>query len=134
MPYPREIQNAYVLTRNQARRRLMFEQRTNLNCTYCGLPLESLETCELHHRDPKQKISHRIWANRWEFIRAECAKCDWLHTACHRKLHADLMRLPDVHGTDRTYRRGCRCQACKIAHHHGPQAAADYLAMPLAAD
>jgi hypothetical protein len=57
-------------------------------CKRCG----STQKLELHHRDPAEKVSHRIWS--WAPARrdAELAKCDvlcrWCHNQAHRELHA----------------------------------------------
>lgn len=79
-------------------------------CAKCG----STEDIEIHHRDPAQKVSHRIWAWRPEQIVEELAKCDTLCARCHAQHHAALRRSPC--GTHMSYRRGCRCEACKKGH------------------
>jgi hypothetical protein len=48
-------------------------------CSECG----SWENLELHHLDPTQKVSHRVWS--WSLARrtAELAKCTSLCRTCH---------------------------------------------------
>jgi 5-methylcytosine-specific restriction endonuclease McrA len=48
-------------------------------CTDCG----ATERLEFHHRDPAEKISHRIYSWAWPKIEAELAKCELLCSACH---------------------------------------------------
>lgn len=49
-------------------------------CARCG----STENLVLDHRDPKLKVSHRIWSWCRERREAELAKCQALCRYCHR--------------------------------------------------
>lgn len=89
-----------------ARRRA--EWLTGKCCVDCG----STENLELHHRDPGQKTTHRIWSWSEERRLAETAKCDLLCNACHNGRHGKVA----AHGGERRYRRGCRCDACLDGH------------------
>lgn len=66
----------------------------------------------MHHRDPADKVSHRIWT--WTAARrdAELAKCEPICKGCHVAIHALLHRKPHGMGG---YRRGCRCDVCRAA-------------------
>jgi hypothetical protein len=48
-------------------------------CEACG----GLGPFEFHHRDPSQKLSHRIWSWAKTRLEAELAKCDMLCLPCH---------------------------------------------------
>lgn len=52
-------------------------------CAMCG----GDRSLEFHHRNPDEKISHRIWS--WSTVRleAELAKCDVLCRSCHFDWH-----------------------------------------------
>lgn len=78
-------------------------------CIQCG----SWENLELHHKDPKQKVSHRIWSWSEERRLKELEKCVVLCIKCHGKT-----RKKDIpHGTNCGYNRHkCRCTICKKAH------------------
>lgn len=77
MPYAdpaaqREYQRQWLA----ARRAKWFEGKS---CIDCG----AVDDLELDHRDPAQKVSHRIWSWSWERIEAEAAKCDVRCRDCH---------------------------------------------------
>lgn len=81
-------------------------------CQKCG----SLERLELDHRDPKTKVSHKIWS--WSEARRveELAKCQVLCRSCHEKKtgqeNSDRQGGPK-HGTEHMYRNlRCRCDKC----------------------
>lgn len=80
-------------------------------CLGCG----STKRLEIHHRDPTQKVSHRIWGWAPQRLQAELAKCDLLCSRCHISRHAKERRTPIVHGTRRGYEKGCRCRECTDA-------------------
>lgn len=98
---------AYQLARHQARRAGWFADK---ECVHCG----GRQNLQLHHVDPKEKDSHRIWSWSEERFQNEAAKCIVLCDPCHRELHAAARRYPC--GTDARYQRGCRCDACRAAH------------------
>lgn len=77
-------------------------------CKLCG----SWIKLELHHRDPKSKISTKIWHLSEKRRIVEIAKCDILCRSCHsRKLFESLK-----HGTVNCYNNfKCRCKFCKKA-------------------
>lgn len=68
----REYQREWVA----ARRAEFFKGK---KCKVCG----STKNLELDHRDPKQKVSHRIFSWSWDRIHAEAAKCDILCKTHH---------------------------------------------------
>jgi hypothetical protein len=81
-------------------------------CFFCG----SNENIQIHHVDPEQKESHKIWSWREDRIKAELAKCVPMCDPCHNKFHGLLKRKPLVHGTLHGYQRyKCRCDECKKA-------------------
>jgi hypothetical protein len=73
-------------------------------CVDCG----ATERLEVHHRDPEQKISHRVWTWADDRREAELAKCEPLCRPCHFKRHKRVA----AHGGERRYRQGCRCAVC----------------------
>ena len=75
-------------------------------CSLCGSP----DRLEVHHADPAEKVSHRIWSWSRPRREAELAKCVLLCNACHKLQHEAQ------HGTDYKYRVGCRCVECRAAH------------------
>jgi hypothetical protein len=77
-------------------------------CLKCG----SNERLEIHHRNPAEKISHKIWSWAEPRLLAELAKCDILCHDCHLKITIEQQRTTE-HGTGGMYKHGCRCQDCK---------------------
>jgi len=77
-------------------------------CEECG----STERLEVHHRDPSQKVDHRVWSWAQKRREAELAKCSVLCRPCHRKTYR---RHPAGHGKSSTLYvdYGCRCEACR---------------------
>ena len=60
-------------------------------CEWCGAE----KNLTLHHRDPEQKIDHRIWS--WEpkrFLK-ELKKCDIICKDCHEKHNSEVESKPD---------------------------------------
>jgi hypothetical protein len=49
-------------------------------CRDCG----SAERLQFHHKDPAQKISHKIWSWRDARMREELRKCELLCAGCHQ--------------------------------------------------
>lgn len=79
MPYKDpEAQREYQRQWIAARRAKWFEGKA---CIDCG----GTDDLELDHRDPTQKVSHRIWSWSWERIEAEAAKCDVRCHDCHER-------------------------------------------------
>lgn len=76
-------------------------------CVDCG----STDRLELDHRDPSEKVSHRIWSWTATRLEAEIAKCDWRCAACHQARHAEERARHGIGG----YQRGCRCDVCRDA-------------------
>ena len=76
-----EKQREYMRRWIADRRAVWFEGKI---CDECG----SAENLQLDHRDPKQKVSHRIWS--WSDTRreAELAKCRPLCVSCHKRKSA----------------------------------------------
>ena len=82
-------------------------------CADCG----SSEKLEIHHQDPMQKVTHYVWSLREERREAELKKCIVLCKQCHHKRTVQYRRehpKPTVHGTVLAYRRGCRCEICRM--------------------
>lgn len=112
MPYKdkdahREYQRKWVADR----RALFFRDKSCVECS-------STYDLELDHIHPELKFTHRIWSYSWERIMKEVAKCQILCHECHMKKCAKEKerKLKVDHGFERTYRNGCRCNKCKIAH------------------
>lgn len=80
------------------------------SCVDCG----STKSLQLDHRDPEQKVTHRIWSWSLERLELEAAKCDIRCSECHTKRHAEQR---SKHGIGGYQRRGCRCEVCKAAKH-----------------
>ena len=116
MPYldrckQREYQRNWIATRRQA----FFDGK---ECKECKSP----HVLELHHIDPDQKVSHRIWS--WSETRrnTEISKCEILCESCHMEKTIKYCKdralaLPVLHGKASTYRhRACRCLECREAY------------------
>lgn len=88
-------------------------------CLKCG----ATDNLEIHHRDPAEKESHRIWSWSTTRLEAELAKCDVLCRDCHILYHKIEILSKRQHGSSNTYKNGCRCPACREAHR---QCAANY--------
>ncbi|HEX4612384.1 MAG TPA: hypothetical protein VH092_29590 [Urbifossiella sp.] len=74
-------------------------------CVACG----SWKRLKVDHRDPMQKVSHRVWS--WSKIRreAELEKCQALCEECHEaKTYAQRFA-----GKALDTRPRCRCAVCK---------------------
>lgn len=75
----------------------------------CG----SWENLEVHHINPAEKTTHRIWSWSEERRNAELAKCQPLCRECHKK---ETKANYVVHGKITRYRKGCRCELCVSAY------------------
>ena len=89
------------------RRRVQWLEE-NGPCCRCG----GSHDLQVHHRDPKEKTTHRIWSFSAARRREELGKCEVLCRACHIAFHSVLLRK--AHGIG-GYRRGCRCEICRGA-------------------
>ena len=58
------------------------------SCAFCG----STSNLNLHHQDPTEKESHRIWSWKEERRLREIAKCIVLCGSCHTWLHRRLIQ------------------------------------------
>jgi hypothetical protein len=70
-----------------ARRRTALDSFGN-RCVECG----SSSDLQFHHRNPAEKLSHRIWSWSQPRIRAELSKCVLLCAACHLVYTLPLLR------------------------------------------
>lgn len=87
MPYADPARQREYQAKWVARRRAeWFEDKS---CVECG----STSNLELHHLDPEQKVSHRIWS--WSQARreTELAKCVPLCARCHAEESAHQLPL-----------------------------------------
>lgn len=103
MPYADKDKQRDYQRQWAARRRAEF--MAGKCCLHCG----SEDNLELHHRDPTQKESHRIWTWAKKRIIEEMEKCDILCEDCHTEAHAPKHGV----GTTLYKREGCRCGPCK---------------------
>jgi hypothetical protein len=79
------------------------------SCYFC----DSFDDLEIHHIDPQEKDTHRIWSLSDEKIRQELEKCVAICNTCHTRYHALQLMKPYVHGKCHTYNKyGCRCNDC----------------------
>lgn len=109
MPYgSREAQRAFHRNWMSQRRRDWFAGKV---CYKCG----SMFDLELHHLDPSKKVTHRIWSWSEKRRAEELAKCVACCEECHKEESARQAWKPLRHGTNRGYKRGCRCDECRKA-------------------
>ena len=110
MPLSGQAKRDYQRRWVAARRGEFFADK---RCLWCG----SRERLELHHADPNKKVHHAIWS--WGDSRRlnEIAKCVVICRVCHERAHAEARRveaeLRHPCGTVQSYKRGCRCDACR---------------------
>jgi 5-methylcytosine-specific restriction endonuclease McrA len=101
-----ERQREYVRQWVAKRRRLYLADKA---CVQCG----STDRLEVDHRDPEQKVSHRIWSWSEKRREAELAKCQILCYDCHLKKTVETRPIKADHGSYQMYHRwGCRCAIC----------------------
>lgn len=90
-------------------------------CAYCG----SVEGLEFDHidRTTKSFCVSKNWGRSWDVLLPELQKCQLLCGPCHyeKSLREGDLILRNC-GTYRAYRRGCRCDKCKLAHAEYQQA------------
>jgi len=88
MPYSNiSIQRNYQRAWVASRRQTALDARGN-TCQRCG----SQDRLEFHHRDPTDKVSHRIFSRRWEIIHQELSKCELLCNTCHLAITLPMLR------------------------------------------
>ena len=105
MPLSGAAQTEYQRQWIAARRAAWFD---NKECAKCG----SKENLEIHHKDPEQKVEHRVWS--WAQARrdAELDKCEVLCHACH-EVETLFQAIKLEHGTCSMYmKHSCRCAEC----------------------
>ena len=109
MPYKdKDQQRAFNREWLRKRREAFFADKS---CVKCG----SRKEMQLDHKDPDQKVSHRIWSWSKERRDAEIAKCQVLCYECHLDKTIKENSRPITHGNS-GYDRFCRCERCKTAH------------------
>lgn len=114
MPYAdRQAQREYQRRWIARRRAVFFKGKA---CAWCA----STVALELHHRDPNLKLHHAIWSWGETRRQAEIAKCIILCDSCHERAHGEARRveaeLRNPCGTWQSYKRGCRCVACRAGN------------------
>src|ERR1700738_5295764 len=62
-----------------AKRRAHYIEQHGGKCVKCG----STNKLEFDHKDPRDKVSHKIWSWKIDRIEAELAKCQLLCITCH---------------------------------------------------
>ena len=80
-------------------------------CAVCG----SADRLEVDHKDPRQKVTHRVWSWRKDKQAEELAKCQVLCFECHKNKSNKAAAVPIAHGTSVGYNRKCRCRPCTAA-------------------
>lgn len=104
MPYKdkdkqREYQRQWILKRR-------LDYLSDKCCAECGQDDSSV--LEIHHKNPSQKTTHRIWSWAQHRREEELNKCEILCGDCHKKQHAA------PHGSKQMYERyKCRCDLCR---------------------
>ena len=96
-------------------------------CVRCA----SWENLQIDHKDPKKKVSHKIWSWAKERREKELAKCQALCEKCHLEKSSEENKKPLKHGVHTTYASGCRCPLCSKAHREYMQWWRDQLVAPL---
>lgn len=108
MPYKdKSAHRAYQNAWKKRRRQEWLDE--NGPCA-CG----SVVDLEIHHKDPAQKVEHRVWSWREGRRLKELAKCIVKCKKCHQGEHWQNLIKPVVHGTPDGYNHHkCRCDSCK---------------------
>lgn len=111
MPYKDpEAQREYQRQWKADRRAEFFADKT---CQHCG----SLDRLELHHVDPRLKVSHKIWSWSAQRRAAELEKCIILCHDCHLiETEKDFPGSTSPQHRIGSYRKGCRCDSCRAAN------------------
>lgn len=111
MPYKDKHKQSAWQTKFQRKRRLKW-LRNNGPCKSCG----SWRELQVDHKDPRKKITHRVWSWSEKRRSKELRKCQALCKPCHKRKSDEAMRRPAIHGSSSCYRRGCRCELCRFTH------------------
>lgn len=94
----------------------------------CG----STKDLQLDHKDPDQKVSHKIWSWSDERRATELAKCQVLCKECHKKKTSIDRARHMTHGTEHYYRKyACRCPLCVKAASDARQRRRGKLVVPV---
>lgn len=80
--YHRRYMRTWIAER---KRRMLLEFYGSLRCEFCGS--QDYDDLRLHHVDPEEKDTHRIWSWSEDRIRKELAKCMLLCHSCHVEIH-----------------------------------------------
>jgi hypothetical protein len=79
----------------------------------CG----SWDRLELHHKDPRKKVSHNVWSWADTSRNAELAKCEPKCYQCHKAITREqILSKRPAHGVVAQYRLGCKCDLCRAAN------------------
>ena len=109
------VQLAYQ-TQWMATRRQAWIQSQGGCCAVCG----SRDSLEVDHVDRTSKSMNpsRLWSLSEEnpLRVAELAKCQVLCRSCHRAKTRSEFAHESPHGRYQTYKRGCRCDECRLAN------------------
>lgn len=111
MPYAsKEDQLYYQREWIRKRRERFFKGK---KCAKCA----GVNHLELDHKDPKSKVSHRIWSWTKSKRDAELEKCQVLCSGCHKQKTKDQCWPIRKHGNRTMYTKGkCRCTLCRKAN------------------
>ena len=88
MPYKNPSRQLEYQRRWIAARRRTALDASGSRCAECGSPSD----LQFHHRNPAEKLSHRIWSWSQPRIREELSKCVLLCAACHLVYTRPLLR------------------------------------------
>lgn len=81
-------------------------------CAECG----ANDQLELHHINPTDKVTHKIWSWNKDRLENELSKCIFMCRKCHTEWHRQYVLSKRIHGNSSTYKNGCRCAACREAY------------------
>lgn len=109
MSYTGDQKREYSRLWIKERRRLFFSDKF---CSLCG----SFYSLELHHNDPKKKVSHKIFSWSKERRNEEIRKCSIVCRLCHEAISICERRssIGMDHGSRWMYKtKKCRCFLCR---------------------